>query len=409
MKARPIGIDSPAKRARVAPRRNPYWRPVGPVRGGIHLGYRKPSDQGAGAWIGKLVLNGVRKEARLGSADDVSAEGRDILDYSQAVAAALAWAKAEQQAIAGEAVLPADPSLEDILVRYIKTREKRSRQGKDARWRLNKHVLSNAGFAARPLSRITPEALTAWRNGLPAMRPATLNRLLNDLRAALAGVFSGGILPPELRAALKGEADAAEAREVNLLTADAIRRLVDAALRVDPHFGRLILVLAATGARLSQAARITVEDVQPANQRIMVPASAKGRATKARKATACPVGQDVIDLLRPALASQDRSDRLLLQKSGQPWMFSSEMTRPWRRALEQAGLPRGLVPYDLRHSSIVRQLSSGVPIRFVAVSHDTSTAMIERNYSRYITSEVEAAARRAIVSLAPAETSQVAA
>jgi integrase len=351
----------------------------------------------------------VRKEARLGSADDTSAEGRAVLDYSQAVAAALAWAKVEHQSIAGEAVMAADPSLEDILARYIKTREKRSRQGKDARWRLNKHVLSNAGFAARPLSRITPEVLTAWRNGLPAMRPATLNRLLNDLRAALAGVFSGGILPPELRAALKGEADAAEAREVNLLTTDAVRRLVDAAFQVDLHFGRLVLVLAATGARLSQAARITVGDVQVANLRIMVPRTAKGRSSKAGSAVACPVGQDVIDLLRPALASQDHGGTLLLQKSGQPWMFSSEMTRPWRRALDKAGLPREVVPYDLRHNSIVRMLAASVPIRFVAVSHDTSTAMIERHYSRFITSEVEAAARRAIVSLAPREEPQEAA
>ena len=39
---------------------------------------------------------------------------------------------------------------------------------------------------------------------------------------------------------------------------------------------------------------------------------------------------------------------------------------------------------NLRHSSVVRQLIAGVPIRVVAVNHDTSIAMLEKTYSRYI-------------------------
>jgi hypothetical protein len=35
----------------------------------------------------------------------------------------------------------------------------------------------------------------------------------------------------------------------------------------------------------------------------------------------------------------------------------------------------------LRHSSIVRQLLAGVPIRIVAVKHDSSVPMIERALS----------------------------
>ena len=39
---------------------------------------------------------------------------------------------------------------------------------------------------------------------------------------------------------------------------------------------------------------------------------------------------------------------------------------------------------DLRHSGVVRQFIAGVPIRVVAVNHDTSIAMLEKTYSRYI-------------------------
>ena len=50
--------------------------------------------------------------------------------------------------------------------------------------------------------------------------------------------------------------------------------------------------------------------------------------------------------------------------------------------------------YALRHSSIVRQLLAGVPVRIVAAGHDTSVAMIERNYSRYITDHADALVRK---------------
>ena len=41
--------------------------------------------------------------------------------------------------------------------------------------------------------------------------------------------------------------------------------------------------------------------------------------------------------------------------------------------------------YALRHSSIVRMLKRNVPIRLVASLHNTSTEMIEKHYSKYIT------------------------
>ncbi len=41
--------------------------------------------------------------------------------------------------------------------------------------------------------------------------------------------------------------------------------------------------------------------------------------------------------------------------------------------------------YCLRHSSIVRMLLRNVPIRLVASLHNTSVAMIEKHYSKYIT------------------------
>ena len=63
--------------------------------------------------------------------------------------------------------------------------------------------------------------------------------------------------------------------------------------------------------------------------------------------------------------------------------------------------PAEVTMYALRHSSIVRQLLAGVPVRIVAAGHDTSVAMIERNYSRYITDHADALVRGAMLDLMP--------
>jgi hypothetical protein len=60
--------------------------------------------------------------------------------------------------------------------------------------------------------------------------------------------------------------------------------------------------------------------------------------------------------------------------------------------------------YALRHSNIVRQILAGVPLRVVAVNHDTSVAMLERTYSRYIGDHADALARGALLDTTQPET-----
>jgi hypothetical protein len=74
--------------------------------------------------------------------------------------------------------------------------------------------------------------------------------------------------------------------------------------------------------------------------------------------------------------------------------------------LKKAGLPSDLVPYALRHSSIVRGLRANLPVRLVAALHDTSTAMIEAHYSAYIVTALDELAALAAVSLVTPELAQ---
>ena len=88
------------------------------------------------------------------------------------------------------------------------------------------------------------------------------------------------------------------------------------------------------------------------------------------------------------------------QKAGvEAWLNASELTRPWGVILNKAGLAADIVPYALRHSSIVRGLREGLPVRLVAALHDTSSAMIEKHYSAYIVDAMDELAARAVVPL----------
>jgi len=80
-------------------------------------------------------------------------------------------------------------------------------------------------------------------------------------------------------------------------------------------------------------------------------------------------------------------------------IYSGQITgsRKMVRTLADAGLPASTIPYALRHSSIVRGLRAGLPIRLVAALHDTSVVMIERHYSRYITEGLDELVARAVV------------
>ncbi len=65
-------------------------------------------------------------------------------------------------------------------------------------------------------------------------------------------------------------------------------------------------------------------------------------------------------------------------------LIASEFSLRFRVVLKRLGLDLSLTPYTLRHSSIIRQIRSNVPLRIIAFVHDTSVVEIERTYGRYL-------------------------
>jgi hypothetical protein len=88
---------------------------------------------------------------------------------------------------------------------------------------------------------------------------------------------------------------------------------------------------------------------------------------------------------------------LLVKQQGGRWRRGDHW-RPFQKAAVAVGLdPAEVTIYSLRHSSIVRALLANVPVRVVAVGHDTSVSMIERAYSKHIADHADALSRRALL------------
>ena len=253
---------------------------------------------------------------------------------------------------------------------------------------------------------------------------SSVKRLVNDLKAALnqAANDHGRRLPSELggiiRKGLRVEEVHPAAPRRQVLGDSDVRRIITSAWHIDRSgnwdgdLARMVVVLAATGARFSQLTRMKVGDVQTTERRLMVPVSRKGRGTKRVEHIAVPDGQDVIEALLPAINGRPGPEPLLerwrsrqvsmgqwVRDSHSAWNSASELKRPWDAISADAGLPKDIVPYALRHSSIVRGLRAGLPVRLVAALHDTSSAMIEKHYSAYVMDAMDELAARAIVPL----------
>jgi integrase len=311
---------------------------------------------------------------------------------------------------------------------YVKQRQERALQSDPHLGSgLRKHVLGDAEFASIPLAKLRQHHFDAWRARLPlrgsvseyddrrTIGRSTYNRLLNDLRAALNEAFERGRreLPPQLKQEITAGTRALPIEETarkQILTDAQVTAIVRAACSTsadaDGDFGRLVALLAATGARFGQLAGLDVADVQLERRRVLVKPSHKGRTRKPKPAASVPLSDGVLELLRPAVEGRAPEEPLLqrwayrrgkrlewVKDRRERWTGAHQMDALWTRAVDLAGVPAGTVPYALRHSSIVRALKAGVPLRIVAANHDTSTAMLERHYSRFISEASDEIAR----------------
>ncbi|WP_029077848.1 site-specific integrase [Bradyrhizobium sp. th.b2] len=387
-KPRSSALESATSRRKLVVRKKPYWLKLSP---GIALGYRR--NEGPGTWsVRSSDGHGRLWEKRLALADDLEAAAPPhVLTFWDVQKVALALAR--KQPHAGDEGRPI--TVAEALDRYQE--DLKARGGSIYNTGMPRKHLSTV-LLSKPVALLGANELKRWRDSLigGSLQPSSINRMLKSLRAALS--LAARLDPRIQNAAARGIGlqalpDADRDRNV-ILPDDQISDLVAAAYGRDRALGLYIDTLAISGARPSQAARLTVADLIIASAkapRLSMPKSAKGRSANraARKAERVPVPITHALALQLKQASKGRAADapLLLQADGSSW--GERPSENYRAAVREIVASLGLdadevTVYALRHSSIVRQLLAGVPIRICASSHDTSVAAIEKTYSKHI-------------------------
>jgi site-specific recombinase XerD len=380
-KIRSPDLETRTARLKLAVRKKPYS--VSIARG-IRLAYRR--NQGAGVWsLQKSDGASSSWLQKFADADDhEDANGSTILDYWQAcdVARKLGRGDAVGEVEGGRPATVAEAVA--AYERDLKAREGATKNASVLRFHLPSALMS------KPVAMLTAREVRALRDGLldKELKRSTVNRFMTALKASLTLAAEDDERITNRRAwKLPALRDTANPRNV-ILTERQVHDLVAASYAIGgDRFGGYVEILAATGARPIQARRLTVADLETAHRdgpRLNMPSSKKGRGKKRVERVPMPITAGLAKRLKALAVGRADREPLLVDDNGAAWTENGHQ-RPFRVAAAAAGLPKAATAYSLRHSFITQCLLKGIPVRLVAASVDSSTAMIEQTYSKYIT------------------------
>jgi integrase len=404
-KPRKSSLETPTARRKLAVRKGSYFIKISP---GISLGYRR--NQGAGVWSVRATDgHGAEWLKKIGIADDLEPAAPPlVLNYWEAINVARKLARTQPGT-------PDDDSrpltVEGALTSFERDLEARGANTYNAKWP-RRHLTTV--LLSKPVSLLSSKELRKWRDSLLGkVAPSSINRLCGSISAAfnLAASHDQRIKNHQAwEIGLQALPDADEDRNV-ILSDDKVLAFVGACNQHNAALGLFADTMAQTGSRPSQIARLLVADLvaDPAKPKLLMPKSAKGggRNRVARKAQRVPVPitPRLADRLAMAAKRRAADAPLLLQSDATSW--GKEPSQRYRADVRAIVADLGwdadeVTLYSLRHSSIVRQLLANVPVRVVASTHDTSVAMIEKHYSRFIADHSDEHTRRALLQPAPA-------
>jgi integrase len=415
--ARSAQLDSRAARLRLKPRRKPYR--VGSAKQGLLLGYRRMANKN-GSWIAFAYqgTSGNYAERAFAQADDYSdADGEEVLTYFDAM-----------RRVSGEAPPVRHGSaytIRDLIDGYVGYLEQHRKSAADARSNLNAYLIPHfgedrqvAGLTSADFEKWQPWALTHKPRGrlkagkqskqamrdtakargkeMPPSAPAAskeellrrrksrLNRIINDVHAALAyAADTGKVSTRDAWSRLQKYRGVDQAR-IQWLTVEQARRLTNAC---EPDFRRLIEVALLTGARYGELRRMLVRDFDARSKTALV---AESKASKPRR---LPLTEEGCRLLEELTAGKDPNDFALIKADGTQWQ-KSEQHRRIHEACAAASIMPTVTFHGIRHTFASLLVTAGVPLAFVAEALGHSdTRMVSKHYAHLAPNVVHDAIR----------------
>ncbi len=369
-------IKTAAGRAKLAPRREPYWEQIVVGR---HLGFRA----GPGTWVAKVQQDGSRQIARLGDLvthpdyKDALEAARDFFSHVDGGGSSkrLTVKQAMESYVAG--IRGGDAGKNAGVL----TDEQREAKAKDVE-RFVRHSLGD--LATKQLSSLTHGAVQKWRQQIKEGRSASsVNRTMTILRAGLNFALEQQAVTSDAAwsKALKSIANANNRRD-RYVTLDERRQLLQHMCEDFRPYATLLCLLPL---RPGDPEKLQVKHYDPRTHSLNVPAG----KTESRKISG--LGLQAEDVLRAACKDKLPGAFLFTQRNGKQWIKEARQDVV-QEARKAAGLDDEVVLYAIRSSVITDMIVGGADPLTVARISGTSLQMIQKHYGHL----VDAHARQAL-------------
>jgi integrase len=266
-----------------------------------------------------------------------------------------------------------------------KLEENGSRSWTEYKGRVDLYLLPS--FRDVPLVEIHKTDVIAWRDKLAQkVAASTVNTVLGTLSSAFSFFIDRAWCehnPCHQVKRLKADAKVYPWLE----STDAITRLLS---HCTPNIRTLIAFLVGTGCRLDEALHLRWDDVDLEHRLVTVHrgrtrvTKGKERAgtTKSGKARRVPIFDSVLDMLKPMKVARGAS--AMLWPGAQPGkpLGQASVRKPFKAAIDRAGLPKELRLHDLRHTFASLYLVDGGDIfKLSRILGHHSVAITERTYA----------------------------
>jgi integrase len=369
-------IDSKAKRAKLEPRREPYFERI---KVGLYVGYRQ-LESGEGRWIARRRIDGKQLYHGLGTLES----------YDQAVRLAGAWSDTLDAGVQHDRTTVSQ-ACEQYVEHLRSHRGKRSAD--DAKGRFER-LIYKATIGGIDLAKLRTPDLNRWFHGqvktfsdeaededdADALRRSkdSANRNLASLKAALNQAYKNRLVASD--AAWKTVdkfKDVGRRRPLFLDQTQRVRLLESC----DLGLRRFVTALLLTGARPGELANLSVKHFDSKQGTLALHGKTGFRVVTLFSSTITFFEAQTKDKIANALIFAD--------EWGHRWTKDS-WKKPFKAAVRGAGLPPEVVMYSIRHAAISEMIAAGMNSSVVAKLAGTSTQMIDKHYGHLNHDQVRA-------------------
>lgn len=359
-------------RAKLKPRRDPYWHKVAQ---GCFIGYRKMTTDSSGAWSARMMIDGKQHYQTLGEFSDL----KDHQCFDAATKAAQLWF-GHMGAGGQNEVL----TVLDACEKYIEhlRRSKGEKSAYESQNRINR-LIKGQRIAKLELGKIRPADITQWRadtDGMVCTRgpgkgaarsPSAINRDATALRSALNYAHAEGYCTSDFAWKSKLKVKNEDKRREVYLDRGQRKKLLDAC---DADLSLLVKAMTLLPVRPGALAELTVANYDKRQQVLTI---AKDKVGAGRKlhlpdATAAFFADQCKNKLPGAYIFTNRDGRIW---TNQTW------GRLFRIAATSAGLSAEVTLYSLRHAVFTDLVVAGADLMTIAQLGGTSVLMLQKNYS----------------------------